>query len=163
MMLVAAASVGALLAAFIAEYVFGIAGCTLCVYQRVPYGLTAALSGVALIARLPPPRLPLIFTACAAVFAIGSVIAIYHVGVQQGLWSEPGVCEAALPDPGAVIDLRSARATRPACSEVDWSVMGLSLAALNAMYSAALAAGCVFLAMRVSAGPSRESAQARTR
>lgn len=161
--LIAVASVGALLTAFIAEYVFDVAGCTLCIYQRVPYGLTAALSGFAMVARLPPPRLRLVITACAALFAIGSLIALYHVGVQQGLLSEPGVCEAALPDPGAVIDLRSARATRPACSEIDWSVMGLSLAALNALYSAALAAGCVFLAMRALAVPTAESAQARAR
>ena len=161
--LVAAASVGALLIALIAEYVFAVAGCTLCIYQRVPYGLTAALCGFAMVARMPPPRLRLVFTACAALFVIGSAIALYHVGVQQGLWSQPGVCEAALPGPDAIIDLRGARATRPACSEVDWSLMGLSLAALNAMYSAVLAAGCGFLAMRVPGPSTGERAATRAR
>jgi disulfide bond formation protein DsbB len=161
--LVAAASIGALLTAFIAEYAFAIAGCTLCIYQRVPYALTAVLSGFAMMATMPPVRLRLVFKTCAAVFVIGSAIALYHVGVQQGLWSEPSVCEAALPDPGAIIDLRNARATRPACSEVDWSVMGLSLAALNAMYSAALAAGCAFLSTRVLGTSTGERADIRAR
>lgn len=148
---IAAVSVAALAAAFLSETVFGIASCTLCVYQRVPYALAAAVAAIAFLGRPPPLGYRIAILLCAALFAAGAGIAFYHVGVQQGWWVEPGVCEAPLPDAGALGDLRAALAgpqARPPCDEIDFSVLGLSLAALNCIYSVALAAACVVLARR---------------
>lgn len=148
---IAAVSAAALAAALAGETVFGIVGCTLCVYQRVPYALAAAVAAIAFLGRPPPRGYRFAILLCAALFAIGGAIAFYHVGVQQGWWVEAGVCEAALPDAGALTDLRAALAgpqARPPCDQVDFSVLGLSLAALNVIYSAALAAACVVMARR---------------
>jgi disulfide bond formation protein DsbB len=145
---VAVASMAAVAVALAAEHLFGVLGCTLCVYQRLPYVATAALALVGILPRITPARLRLLLAACAIVFAAGSALAFYHAGVQQGWWTEPGVCEGALPSAATIIDLRAATATRPACSDVDWSIMGLSLAALNGLYSAVLAAGCAIFAIR---------------
>jgi disulfide bond formation protein DsbB len=152
-MLIAAASVSALAAALVGEYVFDIVGCTLCLYQRVPYAATAVAAIIAFTTAPSPARRRLTLAACALLFAIGSVIAVYQVGTQQGWWAEPSVCAAALPAADALLDLRSARATRPACSEIDWSFLGLSLATLNALYSGALAAGCAALLLRAPTPP----------
>jgi disulfide bond formation protein DsbB len=150
---VAIASASALAIALLAEYVFDIVGCTLCLYQRVPYGATTVVAIMAFMAAPSAGRQRLMLMACALLFAAGSVVAVYQVGTQQGWWTEPGVCAAALPSGDTLLDLRSARASRPACSDVDWSLFGLSLAALNALYSGALAAACL-IAMRLGAGAS---------
>ena len=84
-MFVAAASVGALLMALIAEYVFAVAGCTLCTLSARALRPDGGAVRLCMVARMPPPRLRLVFTACAALFAIGSAIALYHVGVAAGL------------------------------------------------------------------------------
>jgi disulfide bond formation protein DsbB len=143
--LIASASICALAAALVGEHVFAIVGCALCQYQRIPYGATTAIAVIALVLRPSPARRRILFAACATLFAAGCAIALYQSGMQQGWWDQPGVCEAALPNADALIDLRSARPARPACKEIDWSLFGLSLATLNALYSGALAAGCAVL------------------
>jgi disulfide bond formation protein DsbB len=155
--LIAVASVSALAAALIGEYVFDIVGCTLCLYQRVPYAATTAIAILALMSRASPERLRLLFAACAILFAADCAIAVYQAGTQQGWWDQPGVCEAALPSADALADLRSARPARPACKEIDWSFLGLSLATLNALYAGILAAGCVVLLLRAPSPPRLDS------
>jgi disulfide bond formation protein DsbB len=142
-------SAGALALAFIAEFAFGIAGCTLCIYQRVPYGVASAVATIAILARASPSTTRLLCTACAVLFAFGCGVAAYHVGVQQGWWTEVGVCEASQPKAMTMADLHSALSRgsgRPACNEVDFSLFGLSLAAMNFIYSAGLAILCGVLA-----------------
>ena len=150
------ASLLAVAAAWISEYVFGIVGCDLCVYERVPYFATAALAAYALLARLAPPTQRGIIALCAIVFALSAALAIYHGGLQQHWWSDFGVCEGALPTASTVDSLRAALQNgtlRPPCDEVDWSVFGLSLATLNFIYSAALAFACVTLALWLRPAP----------
>jgi disulfide bond formation protein DsbB len=155
---IAFASASALVAALLAEYVFDIVGCTLCLYQRIPDAATTILAVLALMTSPSADRRRLLSAVCALLFAAGSAIAIYQVGSQQGWWAEPSVCAAALPSGDALLDLRSARPSRPACSEVDWSLFGLSLAALNAVYSGALAAACLFMMRSGAMSPPANSA-----
>jgi disulfide bond formation protein DsbB len=146
------ASAAALLAAFIAELVFGIAGCALCLYQRAPYGMAAAIAMLVLVGRPSALVLRLALVACAISFAAGGAIAIYHVGVQQSWWIEAGVCEAQAPSVTKFIDLHALLAggqARPACNVIDWSLFGLSLAAVNFIYSGALSFGCAVMAWRI--------------
>lgn len=155
---IALASAAALVAALLAEYVFDIVGCTLCLYQRIPYAATTFLAVMALMASPSADRRRLLLAVCALLFAAGSAIAIYQVGTQQGWWAEPSVCAADLPTGSALLDLRLARPSRPACSEVDWSLFGLSLAALNAIYSGALAAACLIMMRLGAMSPLADSA-----
>ena len=56
-----AASAGALAVAYIAEFVFGLEPCILCLYQRVPYAATGILAILALgmrRGRSTPPCAP---------------------------------------------------------------------------------------------------------
>jgi disulfide bond formation protein DsbB len=145
---IAVASASALAAALVGEHVFAIVGCTLCQYQRLPYAAATAIALLALKVRPSPARGRFLLAACTVMFSAGCAIALYQAGMQQGWWNQPGVCEAALPSADALVDLRSARPARPACNEIDWSFLGLSLATLNALYSGALAAGCAALLLR---------------
>lgn len=136
----------ALAIAFTAERVFGIVGCDLCVLQRYPYVLTAAFAGAALL-RPSPVVLRLMFAVCAGLFALGCGLSAYHVGIQQGWWTEAGLCAGSLPIPPP--DLRALPfERRPPCDEIDWSILGLSLAAFNGIYAAMLALAAALLSTR---------------
>jgi disulfide bond formation protein DsbB len=140
-----APSLIALATALAAEYVFGVVGCDLCVLERYPYAATAVIAAAACL-RWTPAVLRAAAALCSVLFALGCGLSVYHVGIQQGWWSEIGLCAGALP--ASPIDLRTLTAQqRPACDQVDWSILGLSLAALNALYAAALAVAAAVLSV----------------
>ncbi len=142
-----AASMGAIASAWIAEHVFDLEPCILCLYQRVPYALTAALAAVAIVvaARGRSPRW--LVTICGAVFLAGSALAFYHVGVQQHWWGSVAACGGQLSSGVNVTDLATQLAgPQKPCDQVDWRLFGLSMAGYNSLISmglglAALAGG----------------------
>lgn len=143
-------SVTALAAALTAQFAFGLDPCPLCLYQRVPYVLAALFAVGGLAAAHAPERLKisafLVFL-CGLCFLAGGVIAFYHAGVEQHWWTsflEGCAVNFALDDPKGLMALIEAKpAVR--CDEIPWAdpVLGLSMAAYNAMASAGLAAGSV--------------------
>ena len=144
-----AASVGALGTAYVAEVVFGLEPCILCLYQRVPYAITGVLAVLALSAR-PGPVQAASVGICGVVFAAGAVIAFYHVGVEQHWWASPA-CGGELSTGLSLADMKAALSvSQPtACDEVDWTLFGFSMATYNVAASLALAgvalAGARFL------------------
>ena len=150
-MAILAASVGALAVAYIAEFVFGLEPCILCLYQRVPYAVTGIL---AILALGLPPRSGVRAASvalCGAVFLAGAGIAVYHVGVEQHWWAGTAACAGALPAEMTVEALRAQLATRPPkpCDQVDWTLFGISFAGYNLMASLALAAFSLAAARRL--------------
>ncbi|MDX9862340.1 MAG: disulfide bond formation protein B [Rhodospirillales bacterium] len=140
-----AISLMALTVAFVLERHLGVVGCPLCVYQRIPFAVAAICSLIGIMPGGSARRLRAALVLCAITFAFGAGLATYHVGVQQGWWLEPAVCEAGAPLMTGPLDLRAevrAEAPLPPCDEIDWSIFGISLAALNAMLCGTLALGC---------------------
>ncbi len=140
--LIVAASVAALAAAFLAQYIGGLEPCPLCVYQRYPYGLTIAFGALAL-ATTGRGQWPALFVGLSgAAFAAGGAIAVYHAGVEQGWFEGLAACAAGAETPDTLEDLRAQllAAAPPRCDEAPWSLFGISIAGYNALYSAALAA-----------------------
>jgi disulfide bond formation protein DsbB len=150
-----AASVGALGTAYVADVVFGLEPCILCLYQRVPYAITGVLAVLALSAR-PGPVQAASVGICGVVFAAGAAVAFYHVGVEQHWWASPA-CGGELATGLSLADMKAAlSAPQPkACDEVDWTLFGLSMATYNVAASLALAgaalAGARFLIKRKTA------------
>lgn len=143
--LVLVASVGGLASALAGQYVLGAEPCILCLYQRVPWAAAAGIALVSLIAGLGRQSgLPVLL--CGLVFAAGSGLAVYHVGVQEHWWASVTGCEGAAVGGLTLDDLRPdalARSSLPPCDRVDLRVLGLSLAGWNAIVSALLAAACL--------------------
>lgn len=140
-----AACLLALAVAFMLERYLGIVGCALCVYQRVPYAVAAACAAIGIVPGGSACWRRGTLGLCAIAFTAGAGLAAYHVGVQQGWWLEPGVCEGSVAPMAGPLDLRAAvrgEAQLPPCDEIDWTVFGISLAALNAMVSGALVLVC---------------------
>lgn len=136
LLFVAIAAAIALSTAFALEHLGGYAPCSLCVYERWPWALAllAALAGQR-FGRTGPALL------IAALLLFGNAaLSAYHVGVEAGWFALPGTCTAG----GTATTLEELRAqlemARPTCDRVALRVLGLSLAAWNAIAAAAVAA-----------------------
>lgn len=124
-----------LLAALALQYLGGLAPCPLCVWQRWPYALVIALGVVGWRWR---PRAML--GIAALTLLAGAGIGVYHVGIEQGWWALPAGC-AAGQSAESVEDLRRLLAEAPpACDQVAFTFLGLSLAGWNVVAALALAA-----------------------
>ncbi len=134
-LLLALASALILLAALAFQYLGGLAPCHLCVLQRWPY---VAVVGLGLIGWRWQPRPFLALSALALL--VGAGLAGYHIGVEQGWVALPESC-AAGGAAQSIEELKQMLATAPpACDQVRFTLVGLSLAGWNFLASLALAA-----------------------
>ncbi|MGB7260478.1 MAG: disulfide bond formation protein B [Albidovulum sp.] len=135
-LLAAGGSALLLLGAFIFQY-FGYAPCKLCLWQRWPHGAAIAIGGVAL---LVGGRWLAVAGAAAA--TVTGALGVYHTGVERGWWPGPDTCTSGGALDGSAEDLLNQILAAPLirCDEVAWSLMGLSMASWNAVFSFVLAA-----------------------
>ena len=130
------ASLGLLVTALMFQYLGGLAPCPLCIWQRWPHAAAGVLGILILVA---PPR-PLAALGVLAML-LGAGIGVYHVGIEQGWWTGPASCVA--PEIGDVspeeLLERIMAAPVVRCDEVAWSLLGISMAGWNAIFSALLA------------------------
>jgi disulfide bond formation protein DsbB len=151
-LLLALASAAILLAVLALQYLGDLPPCPLCVWQRWPWLGVAALG---LIGWRWRPRVMLALAAPALL--VGTGLGAYHMGVEQGWWALPAGC-AAGEGAQSVEDLKRLLAEAPpACDQVSFTFLGLSLAGWNVVTSLALAAYAGAAALGL--GPRR--AQAR--
>ena len=140
-------SVVALGVALMAQFVFKIAPCPLCLAQRVPYVITALLgiAGYILARKGKPKKTSLLVFICAFVFLAGTGLAALHTGVEQHWWESPVEgCKVDFGNGNAKTLLERIEATAPAkCDQIAWSdpVLHLSMAAWNLVASAMLCIG----------------------
>jgi disulfide bond formation protein DsbB len=142
-LLLALAAVAILLAVFAFQYLGGAAPCPLCIWQRYPYGVLIALGVVGFFWR-PRPMLAL----AALVLLAGAGLAFYHYGIEQGWFALPAGCTATGRADSIEQLRRMLREAPPACDQVRFTVLGLSLAAWNLLASLGLAAVAAYAAAR---------------
>jgi len=138
MLVAAAGSAGMLLGAFGFQYIGGLAPCHLCLLQRYPHGLAAAI-GV-LVALGVSWRPLALLGALSALVTAG--IGVYHTGTQLGWWQGPSSCtgfDISKMDPGQLLDAINA-APLVRCDEITWVFLGLTMPAWNAVISVVFAA-----------------------
>ena len=123
-----------LLAALALQYLGGLPPCPLCIWQRWPY---VALVALGLLGWRWRPRTLL---GVATLVLLGSAgLAAYHVGIEQGWWALPGGCVAG-GSAESVEELKRLLAEAPpACDQVGFTFLGLTLAGWNLGASLALA------------------------
>ena len=130
-------SVFSILFAFYVEYILGHKPCNLCLIERIPY-----LSAIILVALIfIVKRFEKIFSGIILIFFIfGAIISFYHVGIEQGFFSESLVCN--LGNSGADLSkeqlLKQLENTPISCKEVTFRFLGLSLASINTIFSLVL-------------------------
>lgn len=131
-------SITALAVALVAQFVFGLKPCELCLTQRIPFVVAALLGAVALLDGRGRWRRGLM-TLAALAFLVNSGIAVYHVGVEQKWWHSS--CAPEQGSPVAVTDLAAmmAKPVDVRCDEPAWQWHGITMAAMNVPFSAGLA------------------------
>src|SRR5439155_8927765 len=114
------------------EYAGGLAPCELCLLERWPWGVAIVISLIAAIVGGRSAQ-PWVALALAAVFAGGSAIAFYHVGVEWHWFAGPSACTGAATaaDTVEMLKARILGQMPVRCDEPAWSLWGISLAGWN--------------------------------
>ena len=125
--------------AYAFEYLANLQPCVLCIYQRIPYAVAIGLMLLAIILRKHSQANLILFIAASVVFAVGSAIAIFHIGVEQQLWQGTPECGNFI-NTASVEALRKQLLAQPIvrCDEVAWSLFGISMAGYNFLISTSL-------------------------
>jgi disulfide bond formation protein DsbB len=130
--------------ALLFEHVGGLQPCELCLYERWPYYAAIVATAVALLSgtdRAMPPVIAL----CALLFAAGTVLAFYHVGVEQHWFAGPTACTGSVNGATSIEALKAQLLARQPvnCDAPAWRLFGVSLAGWNLLASALIAIFCV--------------------
>lgn len=139
--LVLLGALAALVAAYTAQYGFGLQPCILCLYQRIPFGMAALLALLTLLLG-GAQRGPLMLLAGLALLA-NTGLAVFHTGVELHWWAGTEACAGgAAATAGMTMEqLQQALAqpAQPRCDQPPWSFHGITMANLNIPFSLALA------------------------
>ena len=144
--LVALALPLALLAgAYVSQYGFGLVPCEMCWWQRYPHFAAIVL---ALLAMLRPPGRVFIWLAALCI-AVSGAIGAFHAGVEYGWWE--GVTACAVTSIGSAQDALAAILNAPLvrCDVAPWTLLRISLAGWNFLFSAA---GALTIALLLKRG-----------
>jgi disulfide bond formation protein DsbB len=143
-LLLALVSTAILLAALALQFLGGLAPCPLCIWQRWPY---VALVALGLIGWRWRPRA--LLGIATLVLLGGAGLAAYHVGIEQGWWALPSRCIAGGTAQSVEELKRLLAEAPPACDQVGFTSLGLTLAGWNLVASLALAAYAIAAALGV--------------
>ena len=125
------------ISALIIQYWLGHEPCKLCLYERIPYFLSMLLIiKIIFIKKYEKITLLILFL----VFMSSTVLAFYHFGIEQGFFSESLVCTSG--DLSKTFSkeelLRQLKLNSISCKDVSFRILGLSLAAINTIFSLVL-------------------------
>ena len=128
-------SILSLAIAYFIQYILGHEPCNLCLIERIPYlGSLVLISLIFIINKFEK----LIAGIVLLFFVFGSVVSFYHVGIEQGLFSESLVCDsgASSIDMSKQELLKQLQNKTPiSCKDVTFRFFGLSLATINTVIS----------------------------
>ena len=123
--------------------------CKLCLYERIPYFLSMLLIiKIIFIEKYKKITLLILFL----VFMCSTVLAFYHFGIEQGFFSESLACTSG--DLSKTLSkeelLQQLKLNSISCKDVSFRILGLSLAAINTIFSLILSA--IFMRMFINYG-----------
>ncbi len=131
-------SIFSILFAFYVEYVLEHKPCNLCLLQRLPYILSIILI---ILVTIFKNLERLLFLFLSLIFLLGSLLALYHVGIERGLISESYICgngiDTSSTDKTEILNQLENKVI--SCKNVTFTIFGLSLATINTFISAVIA------------------------
>jgi disulfide bond formation protein DsbB len=132
----------AILGALGFEHIGGYLPCHLCLMQRTPYYVgvpVAALTVLAVVLAAPRPLVAALFAIVAALMLYGGGLAVFHAGVEWGLWAGPVSCSPSVGVSSAADMLNQLENSHaPSCTDAALRILGLSFAGWNVLVSALL-------------------------
>jgi disulfide bond formation protein DsbB len=124
------------------QYLGGLHPCEMCYWQRWPHGAAILLAAGAL---LVPARARLLTALAALAIAVSGAIGVFHAGVELGWWQ--GLTRCTSGGALSLDELMNVPLVR--CDQVQWSLLGISMAGWNAIVSLGSAA---VIALQLSRG-----------
>ena len=123
-----------IISALIIQYWLNHEPCKLCLYQRIPYFLSMLLIiKILFIKKYEKITLLILFL----VFMSSAALAFYHFGIEQGFFNESLACTAG--DLSKTLSkeelLQQLKQNSTTCKDVSFRILGLSLAAINTIFS----------------------------
>jgi len=127
-------SIIALISAFFIEYILGHQPCNLCILERIPYFLAII---VILLNYKFVQFEKLFILLLTIIFLFGTILSLYHLGIEQGLIQESLVCD--LKNGSNLLSkeeiLKQLQAKNVSCKDVTFKIFGLSLTSYNILIS----------------------------
>ena len=126
-----------IMSALIIQYWLGHEPCKLCLYQRIPYFLSMLLIiKILFIKKYERVTLLILFL----IFIISAALAFYHFGIEEGFFNESLACTTG--DLSKTLSkeelLELLKQHSISCKDVSFRILGLSLAAINTIFSLVL-------------------------
>ena len=133
-------SIIALISAFFIEYILGHQPCNLCILERIPYFL--AIIVILLNYKfIEFEKFFILFL--TIIFLFGTVLSLYHLGIEQGLIQESLVCD--LKSGSNLLSkeeiLKQLQEKSVSCKDVTFKIFGLSLTSYNILISLLITIG----------------------
>ena len=123
----------AIISALIAEHVFNILPCQMCLYQRYSYYLIIIFSFIYIVSK--KISLTWYYWISTLFFSIGLFFALWHVGIEQKIIPGLPGCSGTIQKSQSLKELKDQILNQNiiSCDEITWSFMGLSAATLNSL------------------------------
>ena len=121
-----------LIGALIIEYVYGADPCKLCIYERIPYLLSIFVCFCGYYFK--NKKIFLIFL--IMIFIGSAILSGYHFGIEKEIFAEFSGCmneDIRSLDKDKI--LNSLQQPNPGCKNVNFRILGLSLATINFIIS----------------------------
>ena len=126
-----------IISALIIQYWLGHEPCKLCLYERIPYFLSMLLIiKILFIKKYERITLLILFL----IFISSTILAFYHFGIEEGFFNESLACTTG--DLSKTLSkeelLEQLKQSGTSCKDVSFRILGLSLAAINTIFSLVL-------------------------
>jgi len=124
-------SIFAISSALIAEYIYHILPCQMCLNQRYPYYFIISIYIIFYFFNKTSNIWFYVLAEIAMLY--GLFYSVWHVGIEQNLLIGPSSCLGKLEEVDTVGDLKEQILNQEIinCNEISWSFFGLSAATLN--------------------------------
>ena len=127
-------SIFALISAYFIQHILGHQPCNLCLIERIPY--MGALFIIMINYKFNHLEKHLILMLVFVFFA-GTIISLYHLGIEQGFIKESLVCD--LKNSSQILSkeqiLQQLQEKKVSCKDVTFKIFGLSLTSYNILIS----------------------------
>jgi disulfide bond formation protein DsbB len=123
------------------QYLGGLHPCEMCYWQRWPHAAAILLAAGAFAL---PARSRLLTALAALAIAVSGAIGVFHAGVELGWWE--GLTRCTVGGALSLDELMNVPLVR--CDQVQWSLLGISMAGWNAIISLGSAAAIGLLLAR---------------
>ena len=133
-------SIIALVSAFFIEYILGHQPCNLCILERIPY----LLAIIVVLLNYKFIKFEKFFILLLAIiFLVGTILSLYHLGIEQGFIEESLVCD--LKSGSNLLSkeeiLNQLQEKSISCKDVTFKIFGLSLTSYNILISLLITIG----------------------